>query len=127
VLLRVVERPSGPPTSDDQRETVWSANYGDGAIEDAEGLSGSILTTTLPEFEVGTWYSVDRFKEKVNRAVTAEAASWTTLDIMSKDIAGPGYVEIQVQHDVAALMICRAVIDHLELTGRYSGIWIRVE
>jgi hypothetical protein len=125
--MRVVEKPSTEPTSDDEGETIWSASYSETRAEDSEGLSGSILSSILPDFEVGTWYSFDSFKEKLDTAAIGDQTSWTMLDIMSKDIIGPGHVEMRVQQELAALMICRSVMAHLELTGRRSAIWIRIE
>jgi hypothetical protein len=127
VLMRVVEKPSNEPTSDDEGETRWSASYSETRGEDSEGLSGSILSTILPDFEIGTWYSFDAFKAKLDTATIENQNSWTMLDIMSKDIIGPGQIEMQVQQELAALMICRAVLAHLEQTGRRSSMWIRIE
>ena len=125
--MRVVEKPSSPPTSDDEGDSIWSTSYSDTGTEEIEGLSGSILSAILPDFEIGSWYSLESFKEKLNAAVTGEATSWTTMDVMSKAITGPGYIEMQVQQDLAALMICRAVVDHLNQIDRDSAIWIRIE
>jgi hypothetical protein len=127
VLMRVVEKPSSEPTSDDEGETLWSASYSETRGEDSEGLSGSILSTILPDFVIGTWYSFNSFREKLDTATIGDQSSWTMLEIMSKDILGPGHFEMQVQQELAALMICRAVLAHLEQTGRRSAIWIRIE
>ena len=72
MLMRVVEKPSTEPTSDDEGESVWSASYSEARAEDSEGLSGSILSTILPDFEIGNWYNFDAFKEKLDAATIGE-------------------------------------------------------
>jgi hypothetical protein len=127
MLMRVVQKPSTAPTSGDEEEIAWSSSYGDEQLDDAEGLSGSVLSSVVPDFEVGTWYALADFNEKLSAAATSEASSWTILEIISKDIVGAGTVEMPVQQGAAALMICRAVVDHLYQMDRHSDIWIRVE
>jgi hypothetical protein len=127
VLMRVVEKPSTELTPEGDGETVWSASYSETRSEDSEGLSGSILSSILPDFEIGIWYRFESFKEKLAAATIGEQSSWTMLDIMSKDLIGSGHVEMQIQQELAALMICEAVLTHLELTGRDSAAWIRIE
>ena len=97
------------------------------AQKNSEGLSGSILSSILPDFEIGIWYSFDLFKEKLDRATIGDQSSWTTLSIISRDIVGPWHIEMHIQQELAALMICQAVLVHLELTGRGSAVWIRIE
>jgi hypothetical protein len=127
MLVRVVQKPSTAPTSDDEAEIAWSSSYGETQLDDAEDLSGSVLSSVLPDFEVGAWYALADFVEKLSAATVNEAPSWTILEIISKDIVGSGIVEIPAQQGPAALMICRAVVDHLYQTDRHSDIWIRVE
>jgi hypothetical protein len=125
--MRVVEKPSTELTPEDDGEAVWSASYSEVRSEESEGLSGSILSSILPDFEIGIWYPFDLFKEKLDRATIGDQNSWTMLSIISRDIVGPGNVEMQIQQELAALMICQAVLAHLELTGRGSAVWIRIE
>jgi hypothetical protein len=127
MLMRVVQKPSSAPTSDAEEEIVWSSTYGEEQPDDADGLSGSILSSVLPDFEVGTWYALEEFNEKLGAVAIDEASSWTILDVISKDIIGTGIVEMPVQQGSAALMICKGVVEHLYQMDRYSDIWIRVE
>jgi hypothetical protein len=48
MLMRVVQKPSSAPTSDAEEEIVWPATYGEEQLDDADGLSGSILSSIVP-------------------------------------------------------------------------------
>lgn len=124
MLMRVVQKPSSAPTSDAEEEIVWSSTYGEEQLDDADGLSGSILSSVLPGFEVGTWYALEEFNQKLGAVATDEASSWTILGVI---LIGTGIVEMPVQQGSAALMICKGVVEHLYQMDRYSDIWIRVE
>jgi hypothetical protein len=81
MLMRVVQKPSSAPTSDAEEEIVWSSTYGEEQLDDADGLSGSILSSVLPGFEVGTWYALEEFNQKLGAVATDEASSWTILGV----------------------------------------------
>lgn len=127
MLVRVVENAGSIPQPDSENEELWSASSTDPTLEDGDGLSASVLVAVLPDFQIGTWYEIGSFQQKLDAANDEEAQSWTILEIFVKDIGEFTSCAFQAQASRAALAMCKAVVDHVRRLGKEVGVWVRVE
>src|SRR4051812_21206078 len=127
MLIRVVESGAQPPSSENPGTELWLGGYGDPTIEEGSAFPASILTVVLDNFEIGSWYAVEEFRNILASAKTEEFPSWTVLNVLEKDIVGRGHFDMQVSQAYAALTICDAVLTHVARRKTIAGIWLRIE
>jgi hypothetical protein len=126
MMIRVVEKSGQAPTVDDEGKEVWYGGYGDPSQEEAS-LSASILTASAPDLEIGTWYTLSDFEQKITGIREDADAGWTiiAIDEIGVEIATPA--SILVPQITAAKTICGSIIDHFKKLGKQQDLWIRVE
>lgn len=126
MMIRVVEKVGGAPNADEEGKEVWYGGYGD-SPQDEASLSASILVAAAPELEIGTWYTVSQFEQKIAGAVEDAAVGWTSIAVGEIGVDGVGEVNLPVSQVVAAKMICMSLLEYIRSLCVESKIWIRVE
>lgn len=125
-MIRAVERPGAAPAAEDEGEEIWYGGYGD-IVQDESSLSASVLAAAVPDLEIGSWYSLSEFEQKMCDAAEDTEAVWTTITVDNVSIEGPRAISISVPQITAAKNMCLSVINHLRCLGKEEGIWLRVE
>jgi hypothetical protein len=127
MIIRVVETQGVPTAAEAEENVVWSGGYGHTGTDDADGFSASILAALLPEFEIGTWYQLADFKEKLANARVEETDAWSTVTMTTKEVEGMRCVEIPVPHGLTAKLVCESIVEHISRLHDNVHLWVRVE
>lgn len=127
MLIRVVDgtyNPDGTVDRDDTLEPrgreIWKAKV--------EDLTAAALHAAGTRVDPGTWYELKQFKELVDAAnSTDDSKVFNTVSTTQSGVSRSWTAMIEVADSVAALMVCRSLIEHIEQRERASDIWIRIE
>ena len=118
MMIRVVEKRGQAPTVDDEGKEVWYGGYGDSSQEEAS-LSASILTASAPDFEIGTWYTLLDFEQKVAGINEDPDAGWTMITIDQVGVEVATVTSIFVPQITAAKTIGTSLgVDAVEVARR---------
>ncbi|OJY38681.1 MAG: hypothetical protein BGP06_09455 [Rhizobiales bacterium 65-9] len=100
-----------------------------GSESEAEGteIESSVLSTLGAGLQVGEWYSLQEYVEKLSVADwKADEDVWMFVSTRSTAVESEGRHSICLRSQTAAKMMCDAVSQHLLSLG-YADIWVRFE
>ena len=121
-------RPDNPPSPDEPVLLLWKAQLGSENDAEVNQIPASVLSEMVPEFEVATWFPLERARDLfLKPAADLENDVWTEVPVQVACASDESYfVSIQVRKHRAARSIVDAVID-LATRLKEGAVWIRVE
>jgi hypothetical protein len=113
-----------PPSAEEPGETVWIGGYqGDGADDQ---LPASALPNAGSSLEIGTWYRMSEFAQKL-QSLHHEESLWTSIKINVQTPQGVLEENIGVIQSSAGCAIFQSVFGLLCRLHKLDDLWIRVE
>lgn len=92
-----------------------------------ENITVSALLVAEAVVEPGEWYSFEDFRSAIDGATPEpEQAVMSAITTEHPGVSRPWRATLEVHETSAALMVCRAVIAHVEQLGIHD-VWVRVE
>lgn len=98
---------------------LWSGEVGD--------LTVTALHDAKIDVQPGEWYPFPTFKSRIESADVQEEGVYSTVTTSHLGVGKPWTSTIEVSELNAALMVCRAVIEHIEDSGELTDVWVRIE
>ena len=102
---------------------LWS-----GSVEDITVVA---LRAVGVEVEPGEWYELARFHDLIGAAradpTGSREAVYSTVTTRHAGVAKPWETRIGIEERAAALMVCKAVVEHVRRLAHPENIWVRIE
>ena len=94
---------------------------------EVENITVSALIVAKAVIEPGEWYSFENFRNAIDGATPEpDQAVMSAITTEQSGVSRPWQATLEVHETSAALMVCRAVIAHVEQLGTHD-VWVRVE